>query len=240
MKKLFASPTVYREILDTVGQWKIIDYQGLMEQAPINISRQILGRRVRYLTGCGLLNATVYGHNKKYFYLSDSGIKFSRFQNNVKADQETLTHDLLIGEAVREICKHKKVRFGRVCDALTKDDVHPDAIIEATNKGKSFTIAVELELHQKSKKRVMAKYSKYSASKRFDYVVFISQKKPLVSAYLACLAKMNEAARKKFVFILNENLFPGHVNFSNCFCLHLDKQLSFNEFFGERKSEQNR
>ncbi|MEX0799365.1 MAG: hypothetical protein WEB87_00820 [Bacteriovoracaceae bacterium] len=240
MEKLISSRAVYQDIIKTVGCWKIIDYRGIREQAQTKMSNTLVGRRVRYLERCGILESTVYDRKKKYFYLTDLGLKIAKKKKNYRPEEETLLHDLLAGAVVREICRHDRVFHADMCHLYAADDIHPDATVWAKRGEDEYRIAIELELTQKSKERVLEKYGKYVRSKKFDYVVFITQKQELVSAYLECLGKLNKASREKFVFILNEDLFPGHVDFKDSYCLHLGKKVEFVEFFGPKRAEQYR
>lgn len=165
-------------------------------------------KKISKLQADGLVKSVYLGNRKKHVYLSEFGIQLTPFDKTYEPVPEELTHDLQVGKIVQEFPSYPNVVEATMNHQISDNHVSPDATMLINKKNKTFVIAIELELRQKSRTRVKSKISRYNVSQDYDYCLFISQKENLLNTYQRFLSEYTENFRKKFFFVQIEE-FSG-------------------------------
>ncbi len=116
------------------------------------------------------------------------------------------------------------------------EDIIPDARMSGVFNGKSFLIAIEVEIHQKEKQRILAKAKNYLKSNFYDYVFYFFPDEKLLKNYsnifqLGCGSEYNQ---KIFLFTA-PLVFAGKNSLSQGMGLVNGQLKSLFELFGGEK-----
>lgn len=159
---LFIPTERHIQILNEIGRWKIISLRELFNQTGANIMYSPFCRTLKKLEIEGLVKSHKGHRRKKYFSLSLDGGKFSNYSCPYAENKKELRHDVISSNVLRELLDYKNFKSGHI---VVEDlDLIPDALIYAKKNEKEYSLAIEVELHQKSKKRLIDKYSRYGLS----------------------------------------------------------------------------
>tara|TARA_Y100000768_G_scaffold388444_1_gene384391 strand:+ start:2484 stop:3260 length:777 start_codon:yes stop_codon:yes gene_type:complete len=230
---LFSKSQIYREIIEALGKWKILECRDLYKTIDMKISYETLKRRVRFLEQQGLLESKFSNNCLKYVYLTDLGIRYTSQDQTFSPKEEEISHDIICSKVVQEFLKFSNVVEAKMYHQISTAYINPDAelIIQKEN---SYKMALEIELTQKSQKRIKNKFEKYSDHKDFDYCVFITNKKRIIETYSRYLREMNKSFQENFFFILCDNLLDKKPVLDSIQCFHLEEVVSLNKIFGEK------
>ena len=222
------------KILNEVGRWKAISLRGLFQSLGARGDYSCLSRRVKRLEGYGLLNGFFESRHGKYLTLTDKGAELSIYPSFYRDAQESVNHDLICSNAILKMLGFKLFDFGSAIDYMDSQ-IGPDGVIHAQRYGEKYVLAIEIELHQKSKRRVVDKFSKYLQEPAFDHVLYITSKRNVFDAYMKILGNMKDQIRKKIALELDETLSPKVHDYENAIYWMNGKYKIFQEMFGETK-----
>ena len=99
------------------------------------------------------------GRKRKHVYLSNTGIKFTNYDNTYELTDECMNHDVIVGTALRAFLKYPNCYNGRMFHQIVENNISPDAVLSGEKGGNEYELAIEVELTQKSSRRVKSKYS---------------------------------------------------------------------------------
>jgi hypothetical protein len=156
------------------------------------------------LESAGLIQSFLGSRKKKYLNLSVEGGKYSRFSSPFAENKTELRHDLLASNILQKLLEFNGFSSGQIINEEL--EVIPDALIYGAKRSMEYSLALEVELHQKSKKRVVNKLSKYADSRIFNYVLYVTNKRSIYDSYRKIVNELNEDVQKKVMIGLSENL----------------------------------
>lgn len=171
--------------LGPVAKWRVIDLQSIVKECVLGTNYFWLARTIRQLESKGVVKSYRRPKGgKKYVYLTRLGEELVGHEENPAGiNQDTLLHDLLVSELVREFARlgwidswqleheiHNKRTFGAA------ERLVPDASVQGRKGDKSFRIAIELELTIKSHARLEDKLRHYLGQKHYDYFLYVFPK----------------------------------------------------------------
>lgn len=226
------NPHYYR-ILRIIGKWKIVDIKTIQECLRANQSRQELNRKILYLIEEGLVKSVKHSFGKKYYYLTANGLMYTQFEEAFDPSENSFLHDVTTSYIVRELLLFENVVNGEIDSFDKSSSFRPDGYIEVLKDDKVFTVALEIELTQKSKKRVLGKFQKYQYYNDIDYVLYISNKERLIETYQRYLLEMNEKVQDKVIFYTDTKLSFNYFEIRNPSKLKFNqKEVEFTKIFG--------
>lgn len=204
------------KFLRPLSDWRILDLYSLTELAQdqrfnnVESVRKLIQRLIKK----GVVKSYRDPWSRRiYLYLTALGQKYidPDLASNLKEDQ--LYHDInvtLLGLKLIELDKvvksieleHKIQNRNRM---RSLGDFIPDAKIVGTFKGKNFVGAIELELTQKEKSRIIAKAEEYQKSNFYDVVFFFFPDKTLLNRYKEILDEAfgNGFNNRIFLFVFD-------------------------------------
>jgi len=223
----------YMDIINTIGKWKVVDFNSLSELCSFKIEYSNLRKKVKKLEELGLLKSENLGRKKKHIFLTNHGIKFTTFDKTYEISDESLNHDIIVGTVLRSFLQFERFTNGRMFHEIIENEIEPDALLTGIKGGREYELAIEVELTQKASNRVKTKYSRYSRSKTFDYCVFVTHKKGLFWSYARFLGEMNSDVQSKIIIMHALELTPDKFSYIESYCYFKGQEKSFKEIFGE-------
>ncbi|MBT4789935.1 MAG: hypothetical protein HON90_00060 [Halobacteriovoraceae bacterium] len=232
MNKVYRNISNYADVINTIANWKIIDIKSLHQFLSFEISYYTLKRKICDLEKSGMVKSFFTTKRNKYVFLTDKGIQFSSTDKTFEPCDVEQTHDLLVVKLVQEMLGFSKVTDGKLYHQVNDNYINPDAVVKILSDDTEYTIAIELELTQKSQKRVKDKYAKYGNSYQYDYCLYISNKPKLIKTYQTYLEQMEEKTQSKFFFISKCDLSNAETNLLVAKCFHKGRELDLKVLFG--------
>jgi len=184
----------------------------------IESSKRVARRAILRLLDYGLLSGSsdrVFGKSKIYEVtklgirqLSDKGI-LPDYCSYAQKDNSTLYHDSLVTNT-RLACKHLGLFNKWSSERILKSkntEITPDASVTLCSKNKKLTIAIEVEITQKSKKRLRDIFYKYQTS-HYDLVLYFVSDQSLLSS----LKKLATEYTPKIFFCIIDDFFNQQLN----------------------------
>ena len=223
----------YIDILSEVGRWKIIPMRGLYELNGFGIQYATFCRKIKKLESEGLVRSILGNNKRKFITLTNKGTEICPYGVSFDDLEDSLNHDLTATNIVTKLIEYKNFKTGQVQCFGRGLDVEPDGLIFGQKNGREYSLAIEVELHQKSKSRVSDKLIKYANSIYYSYVIYILNKESTYRAYKMILESMNDEVRRKVILLFDINLTPTRFHFKDAQCLFQGKNVSFEEIFGE-------
>lgn len=222
-------------ILNEVGRWKAISLNGLSRSLEWKKDSSGLRKRLKRLENTGHLKGVFERRNIKYFTLTKKGAAVSTYpcfyEDNLG---ESVIHDLICTNAIQDLLEFELFKSGSAIDYIDSN-IRPDGIIHAQRYGVDYLLAVELELHQKSKSRMIEKFGKYLEARELHHVLYITNKKSVFDAYIKILSGMNEEVMNKIILELDTALSVNIHDYQNAIYWINREYKVFQEMFGEVK-----
>lgn len=222
----------YINILREVGNWKIIPMKDLYRIKDFNLSYQMFCRKVKRLDEEGYLK-TLRGINKKKFLsLSKKGIDFCSAGCFFEFEEDSLNHNIISTKVITELLNCKNFQNGNALCMGDIYEVESDGIVFLKKDQDLHSIAVEVELNQKSSRRLTEKFVKYSNCKFYNYVLYVFNKESVFDSYNKLLKSFDDDVQKKIILCLDKNLSEESFKPMKSHYYYMGKELSFEDLFG--------
>lgn len=219
------------ELLNEIGRWKVIPLKGLHEQVSQGMAYSPFCRRVKRIEKLGLVRAIQGRRKTKYVMLTQKGSIISQYKSPYLESEAELAHDLITSRLLCELLKYPNFHTGHIVHGGENFNPEPDALIHASKNDKQYRLALEIELHQKSNKRVREKFSRYVTTPDCDYVLYMMNKPDVFHSYQAITLEMDKNVAQKIILMLGENIFAHQFEYEKARCWFKAKEMSFNEIF---------
>ena len=218
----------YLKILQEIGRWKVISYIDLYNSLYLSESYSNFTRKIKKLEKGGFVKCLLGNNRRKYIHLTESGCQLSS-SNVGLIDEVTLNHDLITTNVVNQLTKHKTFLSGMICSREIEGDLIPDGVVFGRKKEIDFKMAIEVELTQKSKRRVIEKFGQYAKSSEYDYCLYVINKESIYRSYTRIIKGMSEEVRRRIIFIVDKNLSPSLFDWNSDLCFFNEEGKKFNE-----------
>lgn len=219
------------ELLNEIGRWKVIPLKGLYEQASQGMSYSPFCRRVKRIENFGLVRSVKGRRGLKYVMLTQEGSRLSQFKSPYLESEIELTHDLIASRLLCDLLKYPNFHTGHIVHGGENLNPEPDAFIHASKGGTQYRLALEIELHQKSNKRVREKFSRYVVTPDCDHVLYVMNKPDVFHSYQAITLEMDKSVSQKIVLMLEPNLGTRQLEYQKARCWFKAKEMRFDEIF---------
>jgi hypothetical protein len=230
--------------LEPLADWRILDLKGLIELS--QVERYKGYEVVKKLTHRLRLKKIIETYQdpwtrKNYIYLSATGEKLICPDSPSKLKIETLYHDSKVSAICMELLKLesvvKSVELEHKIKVQNKmssfDDVLPDARLTGSFKGQDFQAAIEVELNQKEKSRIISKAKNYFKSTYYDHAFYFFPDEKILKNYDRILKEGVDMNYNQKIFLFNCPLiFKGKRSLAEGSGMALNKNQSIFELFG--------
>ena len=212
----------YFELLTPLKKWKILNIKALREETEYQGSNSGLYKIISKLEKNQVIDSFINTwSNEKFIYLLPNGIKaLGGNERTLNINRDLRFHDSIVSKVAREFNTYPHIEKTYL-DFQTRE-VFPllERIPDCLLHGKllsPFTMAIEVELTQKSQERVKEIYRTYSDSKVVNQVLYITDKKSILNAYLKYLDSCDDFILKdKFLFLYAKDLASGKYHLEKC------------------------
>lgn len=203
---------IHQEILHPLSRWKILSLNELFKESGFHGSKESFYKIVRKLEKALLIDSFIDSWSKeKHIYLNKTGLEFLGIEKGLNLIRDQRYHDALVVKIMRSLgnqifCKETHLDF-EIKEFLTSFDHLPDASLSGEKKGKEFMMAIELELNQKEKERIIKSFRYFIHSKHFNNVLFIFYKNSTFTSYKKVLiSHFSEKEQEKIILLIEPKL----------------------------------
>ena len=236
MKKPFVPHGVYRDILDTLAQWRILDIQGLRELSNYDLKEYNLRKKVRVLEGHELIKGILVWRKCKYIFLTHKGLKYTPYDYASEIPEENIMHDLITVQVLRRLLAFPECFDGRVFHQVIGTEFIPDAEIFFEKDGEKVRAALEIELTRKNQRRVKEKFRRYDREKIFPLAIFVTNKAGIFKGYRKYLSEVSVAVQERIVLVFDEKLGPSKFDYARAICFYKGELIEFSLLFSTKSA----
>lgn len=178
----------YRPILSQVLKWRAVPLNLLQEMSDYPGTKASFYRVIRNLENRKLIKATHFNGISKIVIPTQelanlTTQKFTNFQ------EDSLNHEAIVTQLCFELLNHEIFQSVKLPHEVTAGSYDsgmnrlPDAVLNGTNQGTPFKMALEVEITRKSKIRVQNKVEDYLRNAVFDFIFYVFNDKATFEAY---------------------------------------------------------
>jgi hypothetical protein len=232
----------HRQFLKPLVEWRILDLDSLIMSSG-NLRKYWSAQKlIKRLEEKKLVKIYRDPWNKKnYIYLSELGIKEISPDLRPALNSGTLYHDSKVTVLGQEILKcnlvfqsiqlEHQIKKGKGVRGV--QDLLPDARVLGSFKGTSFEAAIELELNQKEKSRIIEKGNYYLKSNYYNHALYFFPDVDLLKTYYETLKEsLGDDFNKKIFLFSCPNILKLKPSFEDGVGIVMNKNRSFLEVFG--------
>lgn len=227
----------YFDLLMPLSKWKILNVKALKEESEHHGSFSGFYKIITKLEENRLIDSFINSwSNEKYIYLLPEGIKaLGKNDMSLHVNREHRFHDAIVARVAR-IFNHYPHIENVYLDFQIRHrfpllERVPDCLITGT-LNKSFSMAIEVELTQKSKSRLKTIFNTYSDSKVVNQVLYITDKRSILITYQKYLRELGDhILKEKFLFLYAKDLVKGKTDLFKAPVYINEKQTTLNHLF---------
>ena len=153
----------------------------------------------------------------------------SKYASPYLENKIELKHDLIAGHVLKKFLEFENFKSGHI--SYEDLSANPDAVIYAVRNNREYSLGIEVELHQKSQRRVIKKFSKYYDSQIFNYIIYVMPKEAIFHSYQKIILGMSEKIQCKIILLLDKKLTQDHFNYLESEIFFRQKTKSLGEVF---------
>ena len=201
----------YLDLIEPLRTWKILCVEDLKKLSGFEGGASSFYKAITKLEKAKLIEGFADSFtNQKYLYLKEHGFLSLGLEKMIPIHSENRFHD---AHLVKLLLRFKSLSFVQktLLDHEIKKEFPllkhlPDALIVGKKK-EEFRLAIELELHQKSKERIRETFETYEASPFFNNVLYFFQRATPFKTYQEVLKEMPTVKNKdRYIFVFEPKL----------------------------------
>ncbi len=226
--------------IEPLSKWKILRSSALKDLSENKDYRTSWLKKLVRLEQFDLIKSYKDPYTgSKYVYLQSEGIKLFKDEFNCSlVNEKILAHESKLSELMYEIHKLDCVKDIRLDDEMVAKSEYfkskvqvPDADMLLKRNDEYFNIAIELELTQKSKTRILSRFEHYHSGDYYNNVIYVFSIERLRDKYCDLyneLCKANDWDRK-VMFMSDKYLIEKKMDLSRLSGSYEDRNMSFLE-----------
>lgn len=232
----------HRKFLKPLVEWRILDLDSLIMSSGNQRKYWSAQKLIKRLEVKKIVEIYRDPWNKKnYIYLSELGIKEISPDLRPILSSGTLYHDSKVSVLGQEILKcsfvfqsiqlEHQIKKGKGIRGI--QELIPDARVLGKFKGANFEAAIELELNQKEKSRIIEKGNYYLKSNYYNHALYFFPDCDLLKTYYETLKHgLGEDFNKKIFLFSCPNILKIKPSFEEGTGRVMNKNKTFLEVFG--------
>jgi hypothetical protein len=227
--------------LTPLKKWRLMDLKTLMTEGDYPGSPSGFRKFIINLERKGVISSHVdLTSQRKFVYFTKDGELQSGAPENLPAvNLETFDHDSrlsMLGRCFYERDSIDEVELEHELTGTKKIGERnrhiPDGILKGKRNGVRFSMALELEISRKSKKRYLEKIRHYLNSSVYDYVLYFFAYEGIMKSYKeSMMEEFGKEAFEKVMLALNENITKPTFQFSETSIYLKNKEVLIDELF---------
>lgn len=244
MKNYTYVNSINEDILYLLNKWRILNVKGLYELLNGTIGYVATSKRLKKLYSENFLNTYRHPHNnQKFYYLTKDSTSYLFNESKSEINQKEIIHDISTVTIVRELIYNTYFNKAYFFEESYIENLDPDALLFAHLNDQIYKTAVEIELHQKSEKRVKEKFKRYAQSKAVDRVIYFFHRSTPFFFYQKLINELKEDKypfiSKKIILVHEPSIITGKPNFEKTKCLFNENTYNFLEILGGKNEKTN-
>ena len=194
-----------KTILETILRWRIITVENLMDVLNYQDKVKKFNQKIYRLEKYGLIKSSLHNNCKKVIYPSTEFMQFSGLAQKGLINQDNVLHDACVTAVVTSFLKYDLAcSVDLPHEYKTKSTwkhyaIEPDAILKLKQGDEFFTIALEVELWRKDRKRVYEKMADYAKAIEYDYVFYFFADEFSFNSYVLRLKELTNDSSYSFL-----------------------------------------
>lgn len=197
----------YIQVIEPLRKWKILSLEALRYEAKYEKSDASFYKVIKRLEDNNIISSFIESHSKKkYVHLWNESKVFFDIEPFELIPRERRYHDASTIEFVRRFQVLNNfvgiISDNELRNNLTRHHHLPDALVKIDTKEGIKNLAIETELSQKTKKRIIDIFNYYEKSSEFDYCIYYFKNLFMRDRYFE-LYKSNFPEGKKILFVCN-------------------------------------
>ncbi len=230
----------YEDIIQTLGSWRVLDLKTLLRRVDYNYSYQAFAKRVKKLEDFGYLGSIYFQSYRKYLYLTEKGLKEAGLERAWPINKDILHHDIIAVNVFSYFLGQVGIKNGNINLDRAGADKRPDCYLTLKPNTKNInTLAIEVELTQKSYTRIDDKFLDYLKGESYDLVLYLFQKAATFDAYKKTLEHIDsqrdplkrKMCRDKIMLLLEPEIKHRTFNLMESVCAFEGKIEKFRDIF---------
>jgi hypothetical protein len=236
------------DLLTTIMKWRSITLKNLKQLVAENDTPAAFRQKICRLERGRILKSKVHKGFTKIIFPSQGLIEVAGNEGKLCINEDNIRHDsvvtaistsLLEFDLVKEITLPHEYKSK---SSWKHQAIEPDAIITFEQDGQEYSIALEVELWRKDRKRVYGKLIDYAKADEYDYVFYFftdhfsfeSYRKRLVELVeQEDFSHLQEDFLKKIVLVFNPMPSKSIIDLRNSEVIHRNENKKLIDFLGD-------
>jgi hypothetical protein len=236
------------DLLTALMKWRSITMRNLKQLVAVPDSDEAFRQKVYRLEKGKVIKSKNHKDFTKIIFPSPGLIEVSGNEKNLCINEDNIRHDsvvTVIGTSLLEFDLVKNITLPH--EYKTKSSwkhhaIEPDAIIAFEQDGYEYSIALEVELWRKDRKRVYGKLVDYAKASEYDYVFYFFTDRFSLDSYKKRLEELvaqndfvhlREEFLKKFVLIFNPLTLKSITDLRDSEVIHRNEKKKLIDFLGD-------
>ena len=226
----------YLDLIDPLKNWKILSVEDLKKLSGFQKGASSFYKAIKKLEQAKLIEGFAdHFTNQKYLYLKEDGFLSLGLEKMIPIHSENRFHD---AHLVRLLLRFKELGLVQriLLDHQIKKELPllrhlPDGLIVGKRK-EEFKLAIELELHQKSKERIRDTFETYETSPFFNNVLYFFHRHTPFKTYQEVLRELSSIKNKdRYIFVFEPKLTQKNYELLNSKVSFKGKETTLKEIF---------
>lgn len=237
--------TEHSLFLEPLSEWRILDFMKLAELSKVDRYKgyESVKKLIQRLKAKNVIS--IYKDpwtRKSYIYLTILGEKLVSPDVASRMIDENLYHDTRVSMICYELMKWKNIINNVELEHKIKsqnsksmfDELIPDARIIGNYNGHDFVAAIEVEITQKDKKRIIGKAKNYSESSLYDHVLYFFPNDKILNNYFKVMKECLRTDFNEKIFLFScPEIFRGVNSLENGTGVVMNNKQTIYDVFGK-------
>ncbi|HXH74378.1 MAG TPA: hypothetical protein VNJ08_05410 [Bacteriovoracaceae bacterium] len=238
----------YDSILREVIRWRAVPLFLLQDLSGYSGTKTSFCRVIRNLEAKGLLKAGHFSGMAKVVYPTAELAAITK-SKGILIQEESLSHEAMVTLVCCELLTWEVFKGSKLPHEVSGRGLDegvrrlPDAVLEGTNMGRPFKLALEMEISRKSKIRVKNKIEDYLNNNVFEYVLYLFNDRGTYEGYKRILlevmtgkdVKKSQQAEIRFMFGFKPKFISHNCRLQDIELFYRGKLTSLESVFGKKR-----
>ena len=232
------------EIIEAIARWRSMTTENLKSLVAESDKGSAFRQRILRLEEGGILRSKLQKGINKIVYPSRELLHRLGIES---FNEDNIKHDAVVAMIISNLLRFEMITSGKLPhEYKTKSTwkhhaIEPDAIISSGEGVNELTIAVEVELFRKDRKRVFDKFLEYAKAAEYDNVLYFFADRASFESYKKRLSELQvnsqfdhlkDELSQKIVFVFNQSILKNVVSLSKSEVFHNQSTKELGDLIG--------
>ncbi len=231
------------DIIEAIFQWRSMTTDNLKTLIAESETDSCFRQRIIRLVKGGVLKSKLQKGFNKIVYPSEKLIQKLGIES---FNEDNIRHDAVVSMVISNLVNLKMITSGKLPHHYkTKSSwghhaIEPDAILTIAQDDEELTVAVEVELWRKDRKRVFDKLIDYAKADEYDHVFYFFADRPSYESYKKRLSELmsdtdmdhlQEELSQKIILVLNQSILKQVSDLTDSEIFHNETTKKLGDLF---------